>query len=147
MTDSAELFLFGAARASFYLHAVIPAIMEGKSVVLDRSGDSTTAYQGYGRGVDIDLINSVNVHATFGRSPDLTFVIDVNAEVGLRNASKRGKLNRIDSEKLEFHEKVREGYLEIARLNPQRCVVIPYKEGVDKVYAKIRQEFAKKYLP
>ena len=146
MSDRTELFLFGAARSSFYNYLVIPALFRSESVVLDRSRDSTTAYQGYGRGLDINIINKVNDCATYGIYPDITFVINIDPVIGLKNAIKRGKMNRIDLEKIEFHKKVNNGYLEIAKLNPERCKVIEYEEGIENVQLKIREEFLKKYL-
>lgn len=79
-------------------------------------------------------------------SPDLTFIINVPVESGLKNAGERGELNRLDKESSEFHERVRNGFLEIARNNPERVVLIPYQDGIEKVQGNIRARFSERYL-
>jgi dTMP kinase len=144
-----ELFLFELARVES-VREIAKQLRQRESVVSDRFYDSTTAYQGYGRGLPIDEItrlhNLIIQSIPYARHPDLTFLIDIPVEQGLKNASQRGKLNRLDEEKVSFHKKVRQGYLEIAKQNPQRIVVIPYQNGIEKVQKNIQEEFAKRYL-
>lgn len=149
MSSLAELFLFEAARTEFARKIVVPTIDRGESVISDRFYDSTTAYQGYARELDLQLVQQMNNTAvTFnGKAyhPDLTFIIDVNPAVGLANAKSRGALNRIDSEALKFHYNVREGFLKIAKSEPERCIIIPYQEGIEKVRQAIVNEFLARY--
>ncbi|OIO42785.1 dTMP kinase [Candidatus Pacearchaeota archaeon CG10_big_fil_rev_8_21_14_0_10_31_9] len=146
MNPWSELFLFEAARASFYGNIVIPSLNSGKSVVLDRSLDSTTAYQAYGRKLDFETIRRVNHFSINERYPDLTFVINVDPEVGLANRSKSGGVNRIDMENLEFHRRVNQGYVQIVMDGSPRFVLIPYVDGINKVQESIRKEFSERYL-
>jgi dTMP kinase len=116
-----ELFLFLASRAQLVREVIKPAANQGKLILCDRFSDSTIAYQGYGRGLDIDVICSANRLATDGLEPSLTLLYDLDPEVAaLRNK----KLDRLDTEPRAFHERVRNGYLAIARLNPHRVKVL-----------------------
>ena len=122
LTPLAELMLFEADRAQHVSEAIRPALAAGKIVVCDRFTDSSLAYQGYGRGLDLDLIRTVNDEATGGLRPDLTLLLDVPPEIGL---SREGaQLDVTGRESLEFHERVREGFLALARDDPERFVVI-----------------------
>jgi len=144
--DYAELFLYFAARDQFLNGIVRPNLEEGKSVIADRFSDSTTAYQGYGRKIDLNYIDFIQRRIIGKTIPDITFIIDVDPEVGLINAKNRGHLSRIDAEDLEFHTRVNNGFRKIARDNLSRCVLIPYQEGIDNVQLKMREEFSRKYL-
>ncbi|MBL7662333.1 dTMP kinase [bacterium] len=112
----AELLLFEADRAQ-HLHEVIqPALARGEIVICDRFIHSTLAYQGFGRGISTEIINQLNQIATTKLSPDYTFILDLAVEEGLRRAKKRGEgLDRFESERQAFHEKVRQGFLAIAK--------------------------------
>jgi len=118
-----ELFGFEFARAEFFDKVIIPKLKNGISVISDRSGYSTIAYQGYGGGVDIETIKTMNNFATQGIQPDVTFIIDINPEQGLEK--ELIKDNRFSKKGLTYHNKVRKGYLETASLDP-RCVIINY---------------------
>ncbi|MBI2629097.1 dTMP kinase [Candidatus Pacearchaeota archaeon] len=143
-----ELFLFEAARSSLYRSKVTSLLREGRSVLCDRSIDSTLAYQGYAGSVSMELIKSLNLVANSSRIPDLTFIIDVDPEVGVRNAKRsKGKdISRIDTKDIIYHQKVAEGFRDIARVSPERCVLIPYEAGIQIVQDKIRNEFSRRYL-
>ncbi|MGQ9572620.1 MAG: dTMP kinase [Dehalococcoidia bacterium] len=119
-----ELFLFVAARAQHVAEVIRPALERGEVVVCDRFGDSSVAYQGYGRGLRPDDVRLANRMATQGLVPDLTVVLDVPVETGL--ARKRGEAapDRIGQEGAEFHERVRQGYLAMAGGEPQRFLVV-----------------------
>jgi dTMP kinase len=118
----AELFLFNASRAQLVEEVIRPALANGQVVVCDRFADSTLAYQGYGRGLPIDRIRTVNRAATGGLKPALTVLIDVPARDGLKR--KKSAPDRFEREALDFHERVRRGYLELARSEPRRFRVI-----------------------
>ncbi|MCS7280555.1 MAG: dTMP kinase [Desulfobacterota bacterium] len=117
----AELFLVIAQRIQHIEEVILPSLNQGKMVLCDRFTDATLAYQGYGRGIDLNLINYLNTIATRNLKPHLTFLLDCNVDSSLR---RKRTQNRFENEKKEFHEKVRNGYLEIARSEPERFVVL-----------------------
>ena len=119
----AELFLFAASRAQLVAEVIRPSLGRGVMVICDRYTDSTVAYQGYGRGLDLDAIQAVNTMVTQGLLPDLVILLDLPVEVGL--ARKRSvKQDRFEREEMAFHHRVREGYLKMAAANPQRWLVV-----------------------
>ncbi len=120
-----EVLLFEASRAQLVRHVIQPALARGAWVVCDRFADSTTAYQGFGRGFPVELMDTINRFAVGAAVPDMTILLDVNVSLGMqrcakRQAGKKAQHDRIESEALEFHEKVRQGYLELARRFPER---------------------------
>ena len=127
-----EAFLFLADRAQHIEHLIKPAVNAGKIVVCDRHTDSTIAYQGYGRGEDIKQLKYLNSLATGDIKPDLTFVFDVSTEVAQKRVG--DEKDRMESAGKEFHKKVRYGYLEIAKQEPDRVKVIDANNGIDKVF-------------
>ncbi|MFB3785376.1 MAG: dTMP kinase [bacterium] len=137
----AELLLIEAARAQLMDEVVLPRLELGQTVILDRHIDSTTAYQGYGRGLDLDWIARLNHFATRGRRPDRTLLLDVDAAVGLARA--RGSkpdtpyADRFETEELAFMERVRQGFLTLARSEPQRFHVVNAEAGVEEVWRKV----------
>ncbi|MBI1885546.1 MAG: dTMP kinase [Chloroflexi bacterium] len=135
MTPVAELFLFEAARAQHVEDAVRPALEEGRVVLCERFTDSTLAYQGYGRGLSLDYIRAANHMASGGLAPDLTLLLDVPPEVGLSRAGNRsgGRDDRIGQEDAEFHSRVREGFLALARREPERFFVVDATKPADEV--------------
>lgn len=116
-----ELLLFNASRAQLVSRVIRPALEKGTVVICDRFADSTTVYQGYGRGLDFALIEAVNNIATQGLRPDLTVLLDVTVEQGLDRKSLR---DRFEREEAAFHQRVRQGYLEMAKREPGRWLVI-----------------------
>jgi dTMP kinase len=118
-----EVFLFMAARHQHVSEKIGPWLARGRVVLCDRYTDATTAYQGYGRGVDVELIRELNVHATGGLAPDLTLLFDLPPEEGFRRIGQR-RLDHFEREKLAFHRRVRRGYLEILRAEPKRVRLI-----------------------
>ena len=126
MSDICELFLFLAARAQIVDEIVRPALKKGYVVVCDRFHDATVAYQGYGAGLDLKLIEEMGKLATKGIKPDLTVLLDVETKKGLRRAAAK---DRIETKSLEFHKRVRGGYLALAEREPGRIKVIPTTEA------------------
>jgi dTMP kinase len=118
----AELFLFAASRAQLVAEVVRPALEEGKVVICDRFAHSTLVYQGYGRGLDLSIVERVNNMATGNLRPDLTILLDISPEQGL--ARKRSLKDRFELEGLSFHRWIREGYVRIAAAEPDRWLVV-----------------------
>jgi dTMP kinase len=121
VTARCELFLFLADRSQHTSTLIQPALERGSIVLCDRYADSTLAYQGYGRGLDLDRLRLLNKDATGGLQPDLTLLFDLPVQLGLQRQSKR---DRLDSESLDFHDRVRNGFLAESKLDPNRYRVI-----------------------
>jgi dTMP kinase len=140
----AELLLYSADRAQHVRTIVLPALEAGKAVLSDRFYDATTVYQGYARGFDLKLVNDLNQLAAGGIKPDLTLVFDLEVEVGLGRTHKRGDdarvRDRLDSEPLEFHRRVRQAYLEIAAREPERFRIIPAAGPVEETFGLMIRE-------
>ncbi len=135
MDDKTESLLYAASRREHIKKTVLPALEEGKIILCDRYIDSSLAYQGYARGLGIDEVYNMNLYATEGLLPDLTLLVCVRPEIGLNRikSNNRGELDRLELEKLEFHNKVYEGYLEVAKKFNDRIVVINGEESREKV--------------
>ncbi|HTY09463.1 MAG TPA: dTMP kinase [Bacteroidota bacterium] len=125
MSQITELFLFSAARAQLVNQVIKPALLDGKIVICDRYVDSTTAYQGYGRGLRLGAVKTINAVATFGLLPEITFLIDVPIDEIIERRHKSGvAIDRMESSGREFYEKIRQGYLELAKEEPKRIQLI-----------------------
>lgn len=138
----AELFLFMASRAQIVAQVILPARRRGIHVVCDRFLDSTAAYQGYARGCDLGLIAAMNAFAVRKIAPDLTILLDLAPRAGFKRLQRRHRRqgtvkDRIESEKMAFHERVRRGYLQLARRMPKRFCVIKADRPLGKVRADI----------
>lgn len=130
-----ELMLFNSSRSQLINEIINPALESGKVVICDRFFDSSTAYQSYGRGLDFNTVINVNMTATDGLSPDLTILLDLAIEDGLSRKS-GDKLDRFELEDIEFHHKVREGYIALAEAEPERWLVIDAtlpKENISEI--------------
>ena len=145
ITSATELFLYLADRAQHIHEVIIPALAQGKIVLCDRHTDSTLAYQGYGRGIDRGLLRSLNDIASQGIEPDLTLLFDCPVEIGLsRTAQRQSKMtlgrseDRFEREKIEFHERIRAGFLELARAEPSRFRIIDAAGSVEEVAQEIK---------
>ena len=141
VSDRCESFLFLADRAQNIDIIVKPAVREGKIVLCDRHIDSTVAYQGYGRGLDLERINKLNKLATDGKMPDLTIVFDIDVETSMKRVGK--KKDRMERAGVEFHNRVRNGYLEIAKNEPERVKVVDGTMSVEEVFEKIKNTINK----
>ena len=130
-----ESFLFLADRAQNVDCIIKPALAEGTIVICDRHTDSSVAYQGYGRGLDIDRIKKLNALATDGLVPDLTIVLDVDVETS--QARVGSEKDRMESAGVEFFERVRNGYLEIAKQEPERVKVVDSKQSIEDIHKQI----------
>jgi len=144
MDDACELLLVFAARAQHLRTVILPALEQGQWVLCDRFTDATYAYQGGGRGLDVSLINNLEQCVQGDIRPDLTLLLDINVEQGLARAGQRGELDRFENEKIEFFEKVRAAYLDLAQDNPERYVVIDAGKTLDKVQDEIKGAIDKK---
>lgn len=144
VSDRCESFLFLADRAQNIDIIVNPAVEAGKIVLCDRHTDSTVAYQGYGRGLNLERINKLNEIATNGRKPDLTFVFDIDTETSMKRVGK--EKDRMESAGLEFHNRVREGYLKIAKHEPERIKVIDATKSIEEIHEEVLNILAKKFF-
>ena len=138
----AELLLFNASRAELVGKVLRLALDDGKVVISDRYTDSTTAYQGYGRGLDLATVAAINDTATNGLKPDFTILLDVPPEEGLRR-KKETQRDRFEQEDIEFHRRVRDGYLKLAAAEPSRWLVVDSTQSKDKVEQLIWQRVSR----
>jgi dTMP kinase len=140
MNPRTETLLFCAARAQLVTEVLQPHLAKGEIVLLDRYADSTLAYQGYGHSNDIKLIKSILLFATGGLTPDLTFLLDVDPEIGLRRRQQGGgEWNRLDAYDLEYHQRVRKGYLKMAKADPRRWKIVDAGQPPAVVQSKIQE--------
>ena len=137
VSDRCESFLFLADRAQNIDVIVNPAVEAGQIVLCDRHIDSTVAYQGYGRGLDIERINMLNNIATNSRKPDLTIVFDIDVETSQKRVG--SEKDRMESAGIEFHNRVRNGYLEIAKQEPQRVKVIDASGDIEDIHNEVKR--------
>lgn len=140
-----EYLLFSAARAQVVEQKIIPALQDGNVVICDRYYDSSTAYQGYGRGIDLEIIRQINNFATKGIKPHLTFLIDIDLdEMERRKMLVRRELDRMESQQRAFFEKVRQGFLQIAEQESERFYIIDGSKSIETIAIEIWQWFKKK---
>jgi dTMP kinase len=147
MAFTTEVLLFQAARAQIYREIVIPSLKAGKVVLMDRSRDSSVVYQGMVRGFGKDLIDELNDLSTQEIYPDLTILLDLSVQTGLKRREDSGKIDRLDMEAKEFHLKVREAYLQLAKEDQTgRWVVIDAEKDIDKVAEDVWQTVKKRVV-
>jgi len=128
-----EILLFLAARAQLVEQLIKPALQDGKIILCDRYGDSTLAYQGYGHGLDLEKLRQMLDFATDHLKPDLTILLDLDVKLGLMRKKAEDEWNRLDAYEVLFHERVREGYLNLAREEPDRWRIVDASQGIDAV--------------
>jgi len=136
MGDECETLLYMAARAQMVKEVLEPQLKAGKIILCDRFLDSTIAYQGFGNGIDIKTIEQLGLFATKGLVPDLTILFDIQPEKGLSRAG--DKKDRIESRSLDYHKRVRNGYLELSKQYPARIKVIKVDAGVEDISKKVK---------
>jgi dTMP kinase len=139
MNPRTEILLFQASRAQLVEQVIRPHLEKGGVVLSDRYADSTLAYQGYGHQIDIEPLRALVSFATGGLKPDLTLLLDVDVEIGLRRKELKGEWNRLDAYNLDFHQRVRRGYLNLVQLEPERWVVIDASQEPGKVQEELRK--------
>ncbi len=147
MSARTEVLLYSASRAQLVEQVILPHLSRGGVVLCDRYADSTYAYQGYGRQLDFDILRLVTHFATQALTPDITIYLDLKAEAGLNrkvaaNSAGQGEWNRMDRLELDFHQRVRAGYLKMARAEPERWLVVDGMASVGKVHQVIRERLA-----
>jgi dTMP kinase len=148
MSVAAELLLYEASRAQLVREVLAPALARGAIVLCDRFIDSTLAYQGFGRGLDLNLIRQLNQLATEGLTPDLTVLLDLDPAIGLlrcgrSSSAESSSQDRIEAEPLHFHQRVREGYLALARAEPDRIRVIDAGPSMAVIETAVLDEFTR----
>lgn len=143
VSHQSELFLYLSDRAQHVQEVILPALEAGSIVLCDRFNDSTLAYQGAARAIDIDFVKKLCLAATEGLIPDLTLYLDLDPAIGLARAQKKQAHDRLEKESLEFHTKVRNAFLALAKEEPERFHIIDASQGVDAVFAQAISEVEK----
>ena len=139
MSPRAEILLFCAARAQIVEEVFKPRLKVGEIVLSDRYFDSTIAYQGYGHGQDLEQVRQLVRYATGGLTPDLTILLDLEVEIGLQRKSKQEEWNRMDAYTVDFHKRVRAGYLELVKQEPGRWKVVDSSQKWDVVQEELKK--------
>jgi dTMP kinase len=139
MNPRTEILLFQASRAQLVEQVIRPHLDKGGIVLSDRYADSTLAYQGFGHQIEIESLRVLVKFATGGLKPDLTLLLDVDVEIGLRRKELKGEWNRLDAYNLEFHQRVRQGYLSLVQAEPERWVIIDASQEPGKVQENMRR--------
>jgi dTMP kinase len=144
MNPRTEILLFQASRAQLVEQVIRPHLIKGGVVLSDRYDDSTLAYQGYGHQIDIESLRVLVTFATGGLKPDLTILLDLDVETGLRRKELKGEWNRLDAYDLDFHRRVRQGYLQLVQAEPERWEVVDASQPPIKVQEKMRRVVAER---
>jgi dTMP kinase len=144
MNPRTEILLFQASRAQLVEQVIRPHLDKGGVVLSDRYADSTLAYQGYGHQIDIEPLRVLVTFATGGLKPNLTILLDVDVETGLRRKELKGEWNRLDAYDLDFHQRVRRGYFNLVQAEPERWVVIDASQSPTKVQEEMRRVVAER---
>jgi len=139
MAPITEMMLYSAARAQLVAEVIKPAISNGKVVLCDRFVDSSYVYQGFGRGIDLKIVHDVNKIALNGIEPDITFFFDIDPQNSLKRRFNATAGDRIESESIEFHTKVYNGYKKLSELYPERIKVIDCMRSIDEIFADLKK--------
>jgi dTMP kinase len=143
MHDECELLLYCAARAQLVRECILPAMERGAIVLCDRFAEATFAYQGHGRGLPMDTLETMNAFAAARITPSLTFVFDISVAVSMERLKKSGKaLDRLEKSGREFYEKVRDGYLQLSRRYPRRIIIVPGEAPVETIALTVRDRLS-----
>lgn len=139
MKPETEFLLYSASRAQLVREVINPALADKKVVLCDRFADSTIAYQGYGRGLDLEALRAITRFATGGLVPDITFLLDIDVQEGLnRRINGADEMNRLDLEAIAFHQRVRDGYHQMAAAEPDRWVVVDAGQSPEEIQRELR---------
>lgn len=144
LSDRTEILLYEAARAQLTAEKILPALQSGTFVLIDRYYDSTTAYQGYGRGLPLDMIHRLNHFASHDVKPAITFLIDISIETFIERGKSSAK-DRLENNAPEFFTRVRNGYLEIWKKEPERVIRIDGENSIEKIHQIIWETVRKKF--
>ncbi|QUI21070.1 dTMP kinase [Vallitalea pronyensis] len=144
MSDTTEALLYAASRAQHVEQFIKPLLSQGKVVICDRFVDSSVIYQGYARGLGMDDIEEINRYATGGLQPDLTILLDIDAEEGLKRKKDQQELDRLELQKFEFHKKVSQGYKKLAQKHPERIYAIDGLLPVELIHEEVVNVIEKK---
>jgi len=136
MGDECETLLYMAARAQMVKEVLEPQLKAGKIILCDRFLDSTIAYQGYGNGIDVKTIEQLGLFATKGHAPDLTILFDISSEKGLSRAGENK--DRIESRSLEYHKRVRHGYLDLSKQYPARIKLVKVDASKEEIFKRVK---------
>ena len=140
LNERTEILLYSAARAQITSERILPALAAGKIIIADRFVDSTTAFQGYGRQIDLDFVKAVNHFATRGILPQLTLLLDISLEEAEARQRRAGVVkDRLENEGRDFHERVREAYLAMAKAEPERFVVLDGAQSIELIAAQVNE--------
>jgi len=139
-----ELLLYSASRAQLVQEKILPLLTQGRIVICDRFADSSTAYQGYGRNIPLKMVQSAHSLAIGDLQPDITFLLDIDPAFAFQRKSKNRQLDRLESEKVQFYIRVRQGYLKIAEREKNRFVVLDASRPANKIHEEIWTEINKK---
>jgi|WetSurMetagenome_2_1015567.scaffolds.fasta_scaffold35373_2 dTMP kinase len=140
LSDVSEFLLFAASRAQLVREVILPALSRDEYVVCDRFADSSVAYQGFGRGIELDKIHAINALATARTEPDLTVLVDITVEESYGRKQKAGTaLDRVEQSGKAFYDRVRNGYLAMAKEHPARVLLIDGTRGIESIAAEIEQ--------
>jgi len=145
MHPRTEILLFSASRAQLCHEVIRPHLQAGGTVLSDRFFDSTFAYQGYGHRLDLEALRAITAFATGGLVPGITFLLDIPADEGLLRRKEHGGWNRLDAYNLEFHQRVRQGYLALAGAEPQRWVTIDGRQSVEAIQLELQRVIALRF--
>lgn len=138
MVNECEFLLYCAARAQHVREKIIPAIEQGKIVLCDRFQEATFAYQGFGRAIPLEILNTINAYATGGLDPDMTFVFDLSVDSSINRMTKINKIkDRLEQNGKDFFERIRQGYLSMATNSPKRIMIIDGEQGIEKVSDRV----------
>lgn len=140
LSDMTEALLYAASRAQHVEEKIKPALENGKIVISDRFVDSSIVYQGYARGIGIDIVESINNFAIQGFMPDITFFFDIEPEFAMKRKAKQKSLDRLEQEHILFHNKVYEGYKILLKRYPKRIKSIDARQSIDNIYEQIMKE-------
>lgn len=148
MDDYTEVLLLAADRNEHVANVIKPALEQGKVVICDRFADSTLAYQGYGRGIDMEHLKYLHKMVTRGLKPDLTFLVDIDVKKGLERVQSRGEVkggDRIERQQIDFHHRLRKGYLEMSGKYPKRYEIVDGDQTLKEVNAEILDRLIKRF--